>query len=361
LETHFRNTIPGVVTLPQLFKNNGYYTARVGKIYHMGYSAEKAGTNWLDDSLSWVQRINPVGRDFKEKHLVKNLVTTMAFGYQAAEGNDEEQTDGMVATEGIKLLEQHKDDPFFLALGFFRPHTPHTAPKKYFNMYSTDKIHIPGNLDEDLKDIPKMALWKPSTSEMEESELKELVRGYYASITFMDAQLGRVLDKLEELDLVRNTIIVISGDHGFSMGQHGQWAKMTLFESAVKSPLLISVPGLQQNKECSRIVELLDIYPTLAELCGLQPKQPLSGISLKPLLLNSSKEWRRPAYSQITFENRNGRSVRDERFRYTEWFAGSKGIELYDYKNDPDELTNLADKKEYAEVANKLARLLHNK
>ena len=358
LETHFRNTIPDVVTLPQLFKNNGYFTARVGKIFHMGYAAEKAGTNWLDDSLSWVKRINPAGRDFKEYHLVKNLVTRMSFGYQAAEGTDEEQTDGMVATEGIKLLAENKNNPFFLALGFFRPHTPHTAPKKYYDLYSTDKIQIPGNLDADLKDIPKIAFWKPSTWEMKEAELKELVRGYYASITFMDAQLGRVLDKLEELDLVKNTIIVICGDHGFSLGQHGQWAKMNLFESSAKAPLLIAAPGLQKNRESNRIVELLDMYPTLAELCGLVPKQQLSGKSLMPLLADPAKKWSKPAYTQITFENRDGRSVRDERFRYTEWSKGLKGTELYDYETDPEELNNLAGKKEYSSIEKKLADLL---
>jgi len=135
---------------------------------------------------------------------------------------------------------------------------------------------------------------------------------------------------------------------------------MTLFESSVKAPLLIAAPGLKKNRETNRVVELLDIYPTLTDLCGLQPPAKLSGVSLKPLLLNPLKTWNRPAYTQVTFENRDGRSVRDERFRYTEWFKGSKGIELYDYKNDPDEINNLSGKKEYALVENKLAKLLHN-
>lgn len=361
LEKHFRTTVPGVVTLPQLFKNNGYQTARVGKIFHMGYAAAKAGTDWLDDTVSWSQRFNPAGRDFKEYHLVKNLVTTMSFGYQAADGTDEEQTDGMIAAEGIRLLKELKDKPFFLALGFFRPHTPHTAPKKYFDLYRNAPVIIPAGLQADLQDIPKPAIWKPSTWEMKETELEELVRGYWASITFMDAQLGKVLDALEASDLADNTIVVVSGDHGFSMGQHGQWAKMNLFESGVKSPLLIAAPGLLKNASTNRIVELLDLYPTLADLCGLPAPSHLQGTSLRPLLANANVDWSRPAYTQISFEARSGRSVRDDRYRYTEWAGGSKGIELYDYAADPAEITNLANKPGYAEIQKRMAALLSRK
>ncbi len=361
LEKHFRSTVPNVVTLPQLFKNNGYQTVRVGKIFHMGYAAAKAGTDWLDDTVSWSQRYNPAGRDFKEYHLVKNLVTTMSFGYQAANGTDEEQTDGMIAVEGIRLLEELKNKPFFLALGFFRPHTPHTAPKKYFDLYKNVPVTIPAGLQTDLQDIPKPAIWKPSTWEMKEAELKDLVRGYWASITFMDAQLGKVLDALERLGLADNTIVIVSGDHGFSMGQHGQWAKMNLFESGIKSPLVIAAPGLMKNASANGIVELLDLYPTLADLCGLSTPSHLQGTSLRPLLTNANADWNKPAYTQISFENRSGRSVRDDRYRYTEWAGGSKGVELYDYATDPTEITNLAGKPEYADVQNRMAALLSRK
>jgi uncharacterized sulfatase len=197
LVKHFRKTIPDVVTLPQLFINNGYYSARVGKIFHYGVPGE-IGTNGLDDSLSWMQRVNPKGRDKTEESKITNLLQRplgSTLAYLAAEGTDEEQTDGIVATEAIKLMEQNKDKPFFLAAGFYRPHSPYVAPKKYFDMYPLDKIKLPNEPADDLKDIPEAAYFtKPPNWGLDEAKRKEAIRAYYATITFMDAQVGRLLD-----------------------------------------------------------------------------------------------------------------------------------------------------------------------
>jgi iduronate 2-sulfatase len=384
LKTSFRNTIPDVVTLPQLFKNNGYYSARVGKIYHYGVPGE-IGTNGMDDPKSWDKVINPKGRDRSDEPKLTRFMPKVNLGvgltYLAAEGTDEEQTDGISATEAIKLLEQNRNNAFFLAVGFFRPHLPFIAPKKYFDMYPLDKIELPNEPANDLDDIPEAALYtKPSDWGLTEAQQKEAIRGYYAVVSFMDAQVGRLLDALDNLKLSDNTIIVLWSDHGFNLGEHGQWEKRSLFEKSAKAPLLISVPGMQKGIPSNRTVEMLDIYPTLAELCNLNAGADLSGISLVPLLKNPEIKWDKPAYSQVLMtdptgkettrqvgfpvadinypDNSMGRSIRTERWRYTEWDNGKFGTELYDEQNDPGEITNLAKNSKYKNQAQKLSKLL---
>lgn len=349
LQTHFREILPEVITLPQLFKQHGYFTARVGKIYHYGVPSQ-IGTNGLDDSISWQMRINPKGRDKMEESLVKNLTPDRHLGsalaYLNAAGTDEEQTDGLIATEAIKLLEQRKNEkqPFFLAVGFFRPHTPYIAPKKYFDLYPQETVPLPKQLPNDLDDIPQDALFtKPAHWGLNEWQQKEALRAYYASISFMDAQLGRVLDALDKLGLAENTIVVFWSDHGYNVGQHGQWMKQSLFETSARVPLIFRVPKLGGGKKSNRTVELLDIYPTLAELANLPAPTDLDGKSLVSLLENPASNWNKAAYTQVKRPNGVvGRSVRTERWRYTEWNEGKAGAELYDHDQDPDEFNNLA-------------------
>ena len=361
----FRQTIPDVVTLPQLFKNNGYYAARVGKIYHYGVPGD-IGTNGMDDSLSWVQRVNPIGRDKTEENKITNLLPNRGLGstlaYLAADGTDEEQTDGKVATEAIKLMQQNKSKPFFLAVGFYRPHSPYVAPNKYFDMYPVDKITLPNEPADDLKDVPDAAYFtKPPNWGLDEAKRKEAIKAYYATITFMDAQVGRVLDALDKLGLTDNTIIVLWSDHGYNLGQHGQWMKQSLFENSARVPFIISAPQGVRGKASNRTVELVDIYPTLAELCNLPAAKNLSGKSLVPLLKKPDAAWSKPALTQVQRQKLMGRSIRTERWRYTEWDEGGKaGIELYDEQNDPGEITNLYDNKEYEKVRTDLAKQLHN-
>lgn len=364
LQTHFREILPQVVTLPQLFKNNGYYTARVGKIYHYGVPGQ-IGTNGLDDAPSWQQVVNPLGRDKTEESKIHNLVPARPLGSTLAilqaEGSDEEQTDGMVATEAIKLLEQHQNEPFFLAVGFFRPHSPYVAPKKYFDLYPLESIQLPQEPADDLQDVPLAAFFtNPPHWGLGQADRKIAMQGYYATISFMDAQVGRVLDALERLNLAKNTIVVLWSDHGYNLGEHGQWMKQSLFEKSARVPFIISAPGFAKGKASARTVELVDIYPTLAELCALPQPQGLAGKSLKPLLKNPKAAWSRPAFSQVARGKIMGRSVRTERWRYTEWDGGKAGIELYDHNKDKGEITNLAGKKEYATTEKQLAGLLRS-
>ena len=366
LQKNFRETLPNAITLPQLFMNNSYYTARVGKMFHYGVPAQ-IGTNGMDDSVSWNTRINPKGRDKSEENLLTNLTPNsplgIAMAYLAAEGSDEEQTDGMIATQAIKLMEEHKERPFFLAVGFFRPHCPFIAPKKYFDQYPVDKIPMPRENANDWNDKPEAAKWTRNLNlGLDEPKRREIVRAYYASITFMDAQVGKLLDALDRLKLTDNTIIVFWSDHGYNVGQHGQWQKQSLFEHSARVPLIISVPGSTTGKTTGRTVELLDIYPTLADLCGVKSPADLQGKSLAPLLKKPDASWNRAAFTQTTriVNGRMimGRSVRTERWRYTEWNNGKNGIELYEYATDPDEFINLAKDPKYSSEIKSLSSLL---
>lgn len=383
LVTHFRAKLPNVVTMPQMFRNNGYFAARVGKIYHYGVPGQ-IGTSGLDDPPSWDKFVNPKGRDKAEEHLLKNLTPKRGLGsslsWLKAEGTDEEQTDGMVATETIKLLEENKDKPFFIAAGFYRPHCPFIAPKKYFDLYPLDKIRLPQEPVEHLKNVPAPALWvKPPYWGLSEAERREAIQAYYASITFMDAQVGRLLDALERLKLADNTIIVFWSDHGYMLTEHGQWMKQNLWEESARVPLLIAAPKAKAKGQATkRTVELLDIYPTLAELCGLTPPADLEGRSVRALLDNPKAQWNKAAYTQVDRGGApitegapsnaaaaqqppkfTGRSVRTERWRYIEWDEGRKGVQLYDHSKDPHEYHNLANDPAYAKTIEELKRLLH--
>jgi uncharacterized sulfatase len=367
LTTHFRAKLPDVVTLPQMFRNNGYFAARIGKIYHYGVPGQ-IGTSGLDDPPSWEKFVNPRGRDKDEENLVRNLTPTRALGSALsilkAEGSDEEQTDGIVATETIKLLEEHREKAFFIAAGFYRPHCPFIAPKKYFDLYPLDKIILPNEPPDHLKNVPEVALWtKPLFWGLNEQERREAIQAYYASVSFLDAQVGRLLDALERLKLAQNTIVVFWSDHGYLLTEHGQWMKQSLFEESARIPLIIAAPGAKaKGRATTRTVEMIDIYPTLADLCGLAPPVELEGRSLRSLLDNAQATWNKPAYTQVQrgpAEKRfMGRSVRTEKWRYTEWDEGRQGVELYDHGKDPHEYHNLANDPAQTKTMAKLKRLL---
>lgn len=367
LKTNFRDNIPTVKTIPELFKDSGYFTARVGKIFHYGVPAQ-IGTSGLDDPQSWHHVVNPSGRDKKEEHLLTNYTPQRGLGsslsWLAADGADEEQTDGMVAEETIHLLKENKDKPFFIAAGFYRPHCPYIAPKRYYDMYPLDKITLPVEPPEHISRIPKPAFFTdPLYWGLDEMQRKEVIRAYYAALTFMDAQLGKLLDALEANGLSENTVVVFWSDHGYNLSEHGQWKKQSLFETVARVPLVIAAPGARGNgKACDRIVELIDVYPTLASLCGLQAPSYLHGADLTPLLKNPRAKWSRPAYTQVirVATGIEGRSVRTERWRYTEWNpGGEKGAELYDHNADPNEYKNLADDPGYSKVRAELSKLLN--
>lgn len=367
LQYHFRTGLPEVVTLPQLFKNNGYYAARVGKLYHYGNPGD-IGTSGLDDPPSWNHFVNPAGRDKTalESDIInytpkRGLGSAMSF-LADQKGKDEEHTDGKVALETIKLLEQHKDKPFFIAAGFYKPHTPYVAPSKYFSLYPMDKIQLPKEPAEHLKDVPKPAL--ASTNPwpyvgVKPDQARECKQAYYAAISFVDAQIGKLLDTMDRLKLWDNTVVVFWSDHGYHLGEHGLWMKQSLFEESARVPLVIVAPGAKGNgKPCVRTVEFVDLYPTLADLAGLTPPKNLEGASLKPLLDDPVRAWQRPAFTQVQRGAFPGYSVRTERWRYIEWDDGKQGAQLYDHDKDPHEYVNLANDPKHAAVVEEMKALV---
>ena len=359
LKTHFREVIPDVVTLSQLFKNNGYYAARVGKIYHYGNPGD-IGTPGLDDPKSWSHTVNPAGRDHTtlEPDVInytpkRGLGSSMAY-LSDKKGKDDEHTDGKVAAETIKLLEENRNKPFFIACGFYKPHTPWVAPKKYFDLYPMEKIQVPHVTEAQMKNVPAAALdsTKPWPSfGVTEQQARESKQAYYAAISFVDAQLGHVLDAMDRLKLWDNTVVVFWSDHGYHVGDHGLWMKRSLFENSARVPLVIVSPKMKQaGKSSPRTVEFVDLYPTLADLAGLEAPANLAGKSLKPLLNDPKAAWDKPAFTQVWRDGFSGHSVRTERYRYTEWDNGKKGTELYDYTTDPGEERNLVNDPKHSAV-----------
>lgn len=356
---HFREFIPDTVTMPQLFRQHGYTSARVGKLYHYGVPGQ-IGTSGLDDLESWDFFVNPAGRDKAEENKIFTL-TPHSYGgtlsWLAAAGEDLEQTDGLGATAGISLLEEYKDQPFFLAVGFYRPHTPYVAPKRYFDEYEAKAIELPKLSDADRERMPAAAYAsaKKEQETMSDDLRREAIQAYWASITFMDAQVGRVLDALDRLKLIEKTIVVFTSDHGYHIYQHGLWQKMSLFENSAHVPLIVSAPGAAGNGQANAgPVELVDIYPTLADLCGLPAPEYLDGTSLRPALDDPSQQVKEAAFTQLRRGNFDGYSIRTSRWRYTLWDGGRKGEQLYDMQADPGELTNLAPDPRHAETVAKL-------
>lgn len=358
LDRHFRDQVPDAVTIPQAFQGGGYWAGRVGKIYHYNVPAS-IGTDGFDDPPSWNQTVNPIGRDKAEERLIFNAEPhrkiSAALSWLSAEGKDEEQTDGMIATEAIRLMKEHRHEPFFLAAGFFRPHTPYVAPKKYFQMYPLDSINLPFAPADDREDIPVAAFAHncpvPNYG-LDDLTLRKAIQAYYACVSFIDAQVGRMLDELESQGLADRTIVVFWSDHGYHLGEHGGiWQKRTLFEQAARAPMIIRVPGATGNGQvCRRIVEFVDLYPTLVAQAGLkEAPDDLPGRDLTPLLDQPTKIWSGRAITQVLRPADDrlkhpvmGCSIRTQRYRYTEWAEGEQGRELYDHHSDPLEFQNLA-------------------
>jgi uncharacterized sulfatase len=394
--TQFRKNVPDAVTLPQLFQKAGYYVARVGKLYHYGVPLQ-IGTDGLDDPPSWMEKFNPRGRDRDDEPKIFTLTPGQYGGtpsWLAADGEDREQTDAIGAEMAIKLLEQHQDKPFFIACGFYRPHTPYVAPKKYFELYPPEKAGVAEQKANDLDDIPAPAL-NTRRDDMDEKLQREARQAYFASITFMDQQVGKLLDALDRLKLADKTVIVFHSDHGYHLGEHGcLWQKMSLFEESSRVPLIIAAPGNKAaGKGSAAIAELIDVYPTVAELCGLKAPAGLPGKSLAPQLTDPALNGKGYALTQVRRNSGaggggkakkakatadsaaatqpkaeqpkaaaagqfNGYSLRTDRYRYTEWDGGARGVELYDQQADPLEYANLAKDPQHAETVKQLSAKL---
>ena len=348
-------------TWSQLFKDNGYYTARVSKIFHMGVPIDiETGSNGADDEASWTERFNSQGPEWKaegEAELVQgnpdgkierkggNVMTIVK-----AEGDDLIHSDGKTAQKAIELIKKHKDEPFFLAIGFVRPHVPFVAPKSYFTSFPYGNVKMPRKVENDWDDIPKRGINYVTSinGQMSLIQEKKAVAAYYAAVTYMDAQVGKVLNALKEEGIEDNTIVIFTSDHGFHLGEHNFWMKVSLHEESVRIPMIIKVPG-KKAAVCNSFVELLDLYPTISELANLETSEYLQGKSLVKTLDDPNHEVREMAFSV----SQGGRSflLRTKKWAYIQYDEdAASGIELFDMEKDLKQFTNLADKEEYAEI-----------
>ncbi|ANH83575.1 hypothetical protein A8C56_23685 [Niabella ginsenosidivorans] len=367
LRDYIRQHVPDVVTLPQNFMNQGYISARVGKLFHYD-NPGGIGTPGHDDSVSWNERYYPRGIDKDLENKIFSL-RPGAFGatlsWLSAEGKDEDHTDGKVALQAIELLKKYKEKntPFFLGVGFYKPHTPFVAPSKYFDLYNRDDIRVPRVDPDYFSTLPQPAVKVLSRFKeqlnLPDSLARCAIQGYYAVISFMDAQVGKVLQALDSLGLRDQTIVVFTSDHGYHMGEHGYYQKNTLFENSDRVPLIIDAPGMHnRGKTCTSIVELIDLYPTLSQLAGLHMPEYVAGTSFKKLLNTPSEKTRNSSLTQIP----GGYTLRTEKYRYTRWGKGGKGmIELYNRVEDPDEMKNRANDPQYEKLISQLDEELNER
>lgn len=380
-----RPTLPDVVTLPQHFKNHGYTALSLGKIFH--HSEGEPG----DDLQSWSKPSWYHGKPYNHwfskesvefiqglKALPKEKQPRLIRGrpFDAASEPDDVYPDGQTALKAIETLQRLKTDgkPFFLGVGFVKPHLPFTCPQKYWDLYPEDSIHLPADAAP-AKDAPPPAFHDlyelrtygsiPPKGDLDETTALKLIRGYRACVSFMDAQLGRVIAELDRLGLRENTVIVLWGDHGYHLGEQGLFTKMTNFELGTRVPLILSAPGLKTAGQKSQaLVELVDLYPTLAELAALPADESLEGTSFVPLLKKPDRPWKKAAFSEYLRRGKEGikgRSIRTDRWRYTEWKdpkGNDMGTELYDYQTDPHERLNLTPQPQHAEQIKDLSSQL---
>jgi arylsulfatase A-like enzyme len=381
---YFRAEHPDWVTLPQYFKHNGYSTLRTGKIFHGG----------IDDEPSWTEGgesvdpaiINrgsnarptqpaPRPRDSDESEGEPSVQAANEGERRRAnsdrivvlEGDGESHGDYKTATRAINYLKRYKDKPFFLAVGLVKPHSPPTAPRKLFDLYDVSRVPLPPDFaprPAPPPGFPELSVPRRNADlfigrDATPEQAREMTRAYWASTSFMDAQVGRVLDALERLGLKDNTVVVFWGDHGYHLGEKGKWSKAySLFEVGTRVPLIVAVPG-GRAQSSSRNVELLDLYPTLADLCGLpRPPADIRGHSFATLLKNPRARWDDTAHTVTMIQNKLGRAVRTARFRYAEWDDGRAGAMLFDENKDPHELKNLAEDPAYAKTVQEMKRLL---
>jgi iduronate 2-sulfatase len=349
-------------TWPQHFKNNGYYTARVSKIYHMGVPGGiEGGGDGADDPISWTERFNSQGPEWKaagdgetlegNPDGKKPVVGGNTFVVVEADGDDLVHSDGKTARKAVELLRQHRDERFFLAVGFVRPHVPFVSPRPYYKPFLPyRKMTLPEKIENDWDDVPKAGInYKTSVNmKMDIRRQKKAVGGYYASVAYMDAQVGKVLDALKEVGRDKDTIVIFTSDHGYHLGEHDFWAKVSLREESASVPLIISVPG-KKPAVCNSLTELLDLYPTVANLCGLEIPDRIQGKDISLMLDDPVHSVRKTAFSVAP--SRKGFLLREDHWAYIQYGENARGgIELFDMRTDPKQYTNLAENPDYTKV-----------
>lgn len=375
LRLYVRQTIPDVITLGQKFRMENYHSVRVGKVYHY-HNPRDIGTAGHDDSFSWDRTVNPYGRDKREEDKISYLKPRFNGGvlsWHKALGKDEEQTDGIGATNTIAFLDEFakSGENFFLAFGLYRPHVPFVAPKKYYEIHNNKDFSISESPNLYLETIPEPAAISVRAKKEQiglDTELaKEIKKAYYATVSFVDAQVGRVLKKLKQTGLDKNTIVVFTSDHGYHLGEHGHWQKQTLFEHATRVPLIFSGPGISRGlKPVNSPVELIDLYPTLMEMLHMETPKFVQGKSLKPYLKGSKVSVRNNALSELLVKTPSGLvqgySIKTRRYRLNRWSDEKLfEYELYDHKYDHDELNNLVGNLKYTKVLDSLKKVLEKR
>ncbi len=340
--THFRDTVPNAVAFPQHFKNHGYHTLSIGKIEHT--------RTVINDELLWSAPV------WKSSH----RYSSKSHSWRALEVDDNELRDGKNAKRAVEVLEEIKDLQFLLAVGFYKPHLPFNAPAKYYDLYDapiTDRVpHVVPHSEHEIRnyfDIPS------GEEPLSKEKTLELIRGYMAATSYMDAQVGRVLDQLDTLGLTEKTVVLLCGDHGFHLGEHETLGKRTLFEVALRSPLIVSIPGQEHiGVRTDALVELVDIYPTLCDACQLPIPDQLEGLSMVPIIREPTTPWKSAAFSK-TGKEYGKQSIRTKRYRYSEHVKSVfPRKELYDHNTDPDEKLNIANLPENAELVAHLSERL---
>lgn len=369
---HFRTRLPDHITLPQHFKSSGYFCQEFGKMFH-----EQDPVSWsVKKFIPKSEYAYPIYGKPETLTLQKNLKAfdkpdnwwgyqegrnarwVRALSWEDPDVADEYLFDGQLAEAVIQSLGEKRDRPFFFGVGFFRPHLPFVAPKKYFDLYPLETLALPENRELPHGSPPFASHYSSELRSytdigreeiISEEKQLQLLRAYYASVSYVDEQVGKILQVLDQRDLRKNTVIVLWSDHGYHFGEHGTWNKATNFEEATRVTCIVSVPGFKHpGTHTNALVELIDLYPTLSELCGLAIPRGLEGTSFVPLLKNPDQNWKKAAFSQITPGRVPGFTMRTQRYRYTEWIHSGDTIaaELYDHQTDPGENFNISGKPE---------------
>jgi iduronate 2-sulfatase len=361
----FRDKWPDVVTLPQLLRQGGWTAHSFGKIYHTANTGEGQRETWLDVGKSWdkASAAPPIaaGRKGEIRNLTGGKIPWCEVGIM--DGPDDDQPDGQTAAAAIRSMEElsASGKPWMVAAGFHRPHDPFHAPRKYFEMYPKEKLPIYRD-PADMTAAAPLSIsggWAETFAKFSDDDRRSFLQAYLAGVSFMDAQVGRLLDALDRLKLGDNTIIIFLGDHGYHLGERDWWNKNTLFDRSCRAPFIIAAPGLKTGQVFRAPVEFVDIYPTVAELCGLQAPHTLAGKSLRPVLEDTSRAHKPAAFTLVTRgPQKFGQSVRTERWRFTQWSDGSS--EMYDHDGDPEETRDVSKRPEHAGIIAEMKTLLRS-
>jgi len=364
-DTYADKDLPGNISLPRFLKSKNYYTVSVGKVYHHADDGEDGWSEkpFKEPAKNWRNYVTP-----ESISLARQMPDGSGPAYEEANVSDTAYLDGKHALKAIEYLQKFKDShqPFFLAVGFVKPHLPFNAPKKYWDMYPYENVELAANPFR-AKNAPDAAFHEfgelrgyqgiPKEGPVPDDVARKLRQGYYAATSYVDAQIGKVLDELKITGLDKSTIVILWGDHGFNLQEHGLWAKHCNLNTSLQTPMILKVPGMKGGKEVKQITEFVDIYPTLCDLAGLEKPAHLEGHSVVPLLKKPNSEWNNIAVSKY----RNGVSVRNERYLYTEYLNNEGEVYarmLYDHERDPDENNNIAELPEHKDLVAQMSKLL---